>query len=201
MSSNLEDTAGRQVRYYGMQLGTVVDNADPLGLHRVRVQIPTIAEPSTDWCLPLTMGGGSPQRGGHVVPAMGADVAVWFHQGDPNGAAVYAAGWWGAPTEGPETPADVKGAPPVEAFKVQSLELDGLRLTIDERDGQRAFSVSDMGDGSEAEPICRIAIDREQKGILVEALSAIVLRAPMIHLDGTVIRIGDRVVTTTSKPI
>src|SRR5262249_9669399 len=122
------------------------------------------------------------------------------HQGDPNGAAAYLAGWWGEPDAGVETPEDVKAAPPADAFKVQSLEIDELRFTVDERDGQRSFSIADVRSDS-PEPICRIAIDREQKGVLIEALSAVIIRAPLIHLDGTVIRIQDRIVATTSKPI
>ncbi len=79
MSSNLHDFQNGSARYYGVQFGLVTDISDPEGAHRVRVNIPGIADPETDWLFPMISGGGSAQRGGHVVPVLGAKVAVWFH--------------------------------------------------------------------------------------------------------------------------
>ena len=40
--------------------GSVVDNRDPEGRHRVKIRVPGILEPESDWALPwATIGGGS----------------------------------------------------------------------------------------------------------------------------------------------
>src|SRR6185369_14508550 len=140
--TNIEDHAAGNVRYYGMQIGQVTDVTDPEGLHRVRALIPGIADPSTDWLLPLTIGGGAPGRGGHIVPKVGATVAIFFHQGDPDGHGVYAAMNWGKPDDGSEMPAAAKDE--TNAEQVQALEIDNLRITVDERAGKRSFSIVDV---------------------------------------------------------
>lgn len=195
MSSNLDDHARGDARYYGMQMGTVAENADPLGLHRVQVRIPGIAEPSTDWAFPLTAGGGSRDRGGHVVPDVGADVAVWFHQGDPNGAACYLAGWWGIPEAGVETPGDLATAGG-DAHLIQVLKIGRIVFTVDERPGKRALRVEDT-DGA-----AKIEIDLEQKGLLIEGLAGVVIKSiGTVAIDALTVNIKGRDVATTSDHI
>lgn len=63
---------------------TVVENEDPKGLRRVRITIPGLIEPQSPWALPLaTAGGGSKDRGGVIVPEVGATVGVMFAFADP----------------------------------------------------------------------------------------------------------------------
>jgi hypothetical protein len=64
-------------RHYGAMRGTVTDNVDPEGRHRVKVLVHAL-DIETGWAYPLTLGGGSKDRGMHIVPEVGADVAVWF---------------------------------------------------------------------------------------------------------------------------
>lgn len=189
--------------YPGMLTGTVVDNADPLHLHRVRILVPGIVEPATDWAWPITAGGGGPQRGGHIVPAIGADVCLWFEHGDPNGKAVYACGWWGQTGAGSEVPRDVASAG-ADAHKVQSFEIDGLSFTVDERSGARSLRVvaRELADGGAPVEIASLEIDREGRGIVISATTAIVLRTPgLIHLEGLVVNINDRVVANSPGAI
>ncbi len=185
------------VRYYGMLRGVVVDNVDPLGIHRVRIRIPGIVDDATDWALPATAGGGGPQRGGHVVPDVAADVWCWFERGDPNGVCGYMGGHWGERAAGSEAPTDVKEAD--EPHKVQSLEVGGVSITFDERDGQRAFRVVDRQSDAE---IASLEIDREGRGVIITATSALILRATgLVQIDGLVVNINNRVVATSPRPI
>lgn len=190
----IEDTG---VRYHGMLRGVVVDTADPRGLHRVRIRIPGIVDDATDWAFPATAGGGGPQRGGHVVPEIGADVWCWFERGDPNAVCGYMGGHWGETAAGSEAPTDVKDQ--AEAHRVQSLEIDGVSITFDERNGQRAFRVVDRQSNTE---IASLEIDREGRGIIISATSALILRATgLVQIQGTVVNINDRVVATSPKVI
>lgn len=195
MSSNVEDHLRGDARYYGLQMGTVIENADPDGLHRVRVRIPGIAEPSTGWAFPLTAGGGSKGRGGHVVPDVGADVALWFHQGDPNGSAFYLAGWWGLPEAGTEVPGDLATAGE-DAHLVQVLKIGRIVFTVDERPGKRALRVEDT------EGAGLIEVDLEQKGLLIEGLAGVVIKSlGAVVIDALTVNIKGRDVSTTSDHI
>lgn len=187
------------VLYPGMLRGTVVDNEDPLGLHRVRIRVQGIVDgEGTDWAFPATMGGGGPQRGGHVVPDVGADVWCWCEQGDPNGVWGYMPGWWGQAAAGSEAPTDVRDAGE-QAHQVQSLEVDGLSITIDERAGQRSFRViAREVDGAE---IAALEIDREGRGVVLTATTAIVIKAVgLVQIEGAVVQINDRSVLATGRP-
>ena len=69
--------------HFGKYRGIVVDNADPLGQARVRVQVPDVLgqEPSA-WavaCLPWAASPLLPV----VLPAVGAAIWVEFQEGDP----------------------------------------------------------------------------------------------------------------------
>lgn len=87
------DADEQETNYVGTYGGVVVDNKDPDGTGRVRVRISGMLEKS-DWALPVTMGGGGPGEGTYHPPPQGADVFVWFLDGNVN-SPCYAGGFWG----------------------------------------------------------------------------------------------------------
>src|SRR5512136_1169857 len=99
MADPLGDSWSRARRQHlGMYLGHVTDRNDPEGLGRVRVSIPGLIEPESGWAWPLgTSGGGSRDRGFFAVPEVGAEVAIWFNQGDLSEEPFYLSAHWGKP--------------------------------------------------------------------------------------------------------
>ncbi|MFN9212902.1 MAG: phage baseplate assembly protein V, partial [Betaproteobacteria bacterium] len=72
--------------YFGKYRGTVVDNADPEQLGRLRLMVPSLfggsANPQptdpfvTDWAWPCVPFGGTAEQGFFFVPEVGAKVWV-----------------------------------------------------------------------------------------------------------------------------
>lgn len=179
--------------------GRVVDNVDPQSLARVKVEIPGLASPDTGWIVPFfTIGGGSAQRGGFVVPDIGASVKVVFIGGDPQ-RPEYVPGHWGERGDtGSEMPADVRDATS-EPHKIQALQLGSFRFVVDERDDKLVFRIegrdgADVGVGAE--------LDLKKKQVTLTSTVAIILRTKgLIHLDGLVVRIKNRLVGPARKAI
>jgi phage baseplate assembly protein gpV len=70
-------------RHYGKYRGSVVDNQDPDGRGRLKLQVPSLlGDETTDWALPCFPFGGVDQAGTYLVPPVGALVWVEFEQGD-----------------------------------------------------------------------------------------------------------------------
>jgi len=64
---------------FGLQSGIVIDNKDPDGLHRVKVEFPQVAKtaPKSSWCRVLTPMAGK-DRGWVILPDVGTEVVVGF---------------------------------------------------------------------------------------------------------------------------
>lgn len=178
-----------ELKYVGTYAGVVVDNEDPEGRHRIRARLPGYVE-TTAWAFPRTMGGGSAQQGGHMVPAVGADVVVEFLDGNID-KPMYSGGSWNAK----EMPTTAKDAG-TDAHKVAVLELGRFMLTIDTRDASPGFSIVDKvsGDG--------VILDAKQLALTVRASSLLLLKADaQLVLEAAEIMINGRKVLPTSKGI
>jgi hypothetical protein len=94
-------------RFHGKYLGIVVDNTDPKGLGRVRVQVPEVfGDESTGWCLPCSPYVGS-KVGLAAVPPIGSLLFVEWPAGDTTRVPIWSGGAWpdgdGVEDAGPET--------------------------------------------------------------------------------------------------
>jgi hypothetical protein len=71
-------------RFYGKYRGTVVDNADPENLGRLKLQVPSVLGNTvvTGWALPCVPYGGDADQGMLFIPEKGAGVWVEFEEGD-----------------------------------------------------------------------------------------------------------------------
>jgi len=63
----------------GLNTGLVVDNQDPEGLHRVKVEFPAVSDtpPQSSWCRVVTPMAGN-DRGWVILPDVGTEVVVGF---------------------------------------------------------------------------------------------------------------------------
>lgn len=113
-------------RFFGKYRGKVEDNADPLGLGRVQVSVPSVlGEVTRAWAMPCVPYAG-PGVGLFLVPPIGANVWVEFEGGESD-FPIYAGCFW---SEG-EVPAD-PAEPQMRVFKCE-----GVSLTIEDADGGR----------------------------------------------------------------
>jgi len=124
-----------QVHYFGVYDGLVTDNADPAKRGRVKVKIPGLCEPSTNWALPAggSHSSGESGRGGFDPPKKGAAVFVQFLRGDID-APVYFGGWRGLVGGKTDAPSLVQEASASDAAtKLKVYESDAFEVIIDER--------------------------------------------------------------------
>lgn len=177
--------------------GVVIAVDDPDGDHRIKARINGLMA-ETDWAYPLTIGGGSEQRGMHVVPAIGADVVVQFMGANPE-FPVYSAGWWRRRKGAREAPDDVRDAG-ADGHLVQSLQVGRFVLTIDERPrteaGGQLAKLEDKvsGDG--------LLIDFAKQGMIVKATYRLDLIADgVVNIQGAQVQINGRPVIALPKPI
>lgn len=184
--------------YLGAYRGVVIDNADPDGDARCRIDVIGI-DGISDWAYPVgTMGGGSPQRGGFVVPDVGADVVVWFvggYQDQP----IYTPAHWAIRNGARERPKPTLDVPPAEAHLVQSLQLGSLCISVDERPGQRKAVAEDLDTGDaivwDLDPV-------NGKGLRIKMTSAIVIECDgVVTINGIKVVLKKRNVRTTSGPV
>jgi uncharacterized protein involved in type VI secretion and phage assembly len=179
---------------FGAYQGVVMQNDDPEGLYRCRIEVVGIIE-LTDWAFPFgTLGGGSPQRGGFVVPAVGADVIVMFVGGDPE-RPIYSPAWWSFRDDAKEMPKAALDAG-AAAHQVQSFQLGSMVVAIDERTGQRKLSLEDTVTGD------AIVWDLEKQGLRVKMTSAVLIEADgLVKVNGAQVTVQDRLVQISGKVI
>lgn len=137
------DDQGHQ--YLGLYDGFVVNNEDPAKRGRVKVKIPGLVEPSTNWARPAggSLSSGEPSRGGFDPPKKGAAVYVQFLRGDLDDP-VYFGGWRGLAGGKTDAPTEVQSASVSDAAnKLKVYESDGFEVIIDERASSKKLSVRD----------------------------------------------------------
>lgn len=206
----MSELSDDDVRLYGLYEGEVIDVEDPKAQKRVRARLLRARFPidDTGWLMPLSAGGGGPQRGGIITPKVGSRVLVQFIDGQLE-AGVWMSGGWSTP-EGEHTdlPNDISRAGD-EAHLVQALEVnDGkysLRVTVDERDGHRAFrlyAVAIEEDKSET-TIAAIVFDLEDRGVSIYGLTQVAISsAGTCSMKGIVNSVAGRPVRTcTGAPV
>lgn len=190
--------SGRIVYPY-LYEGFVVDNEDPEKLGRLRIHIPGLIEPASDWCFPTgTIGGGGRQRGGVVVPEVGSMVDVVFVLGDLQRPKWQPSHWGVRRDSGSEMPEDVRDATS-EPHKIQALQVGKFRFVVDERDDKLVFRIegkdgTDVGVSAE--------LDLKTKQVTLSSTVAIILKtAGLIDIDGLIVRVKNRLVAPKSAPI
>lgn len=189
MSDHVDDEEAT-IRRYGLHIGVVTDNADELGVGRVKARIPGLYEPDGPWMWPLgTLGGGGGPKpqGAHVVPQVGAEVAIWFNQGDVDDPR-YMPAHYGAPDGQPnETPTPIQTLSATDAVSVAAFQFGRYIVVIDNRDGQEGLMIQDTVSED------RIQHDGVKGSWVMKGTSAVIIQADgSISIDAPIITIGGR---------
>ena len=186
MNARFDDDLG-DPRRFGLHIGYVTDRDDPEQLGRVRVCVPGLLEPHSAWAWPLgTGGGGSKDRGLFAVPDVNAEVALFFNQGDLSADPYYLTAQWGKPGGESEVPEEAQKSPPDNRV----LATETFRIELDESEGGRRLQLTNKKTGdlllfdAEANTITLSATT----SLTLKAVGAIQLVAPLITLNGRVIR-------------
>jgi phage baseplate assembly protein gpV len=149
-------------RHYGKYRGSVVDNQDPDGRGRLKLQVPSLlGDQTTDWALPCFPFGGADQVGTYFVPPVGALVWVEFEQGDLS-FPIWSGTYW---TGGVSAPAN-------ESAKRIVRTPFGHTLEFDDSDGSEKVRIVHGGDGNPS------AVFDENGGITITDK-----QGAQIHLD------------------
>jgi hypothetical protein len=187
-----DDLHAHDTRLLGMYLGHVTDRRDPEGLGRARICVPGLLEPHGAWSFPLgTSGGGSRNRGFFAVPEEGAEVAVFFHQGDID-QPFYLAAHWGKPDGESEVPEEAQKDPPDNRV----LATETFRVELDESKGARKLRLTNRKTGDFLE------FNAEDNTITLQGTTAITIKAVgAISLEATQVTIAGRVVRPVAEPI
>lgn len=201
--SNTDDNP--DPRFYGVHEGFVTDNRDPEALGCVRVKVEGLMpDDGSSWAFPMGLtGGGGPQRGQWDPPDIGAEVYVWFLNGDPEKVR-YLPGHHGRGEE-PTAVLSAKDAAEDGPGKIDAslqvkvvFETSEWQFVVDEREGKRRLYIhakslgEDLGKGA----ALMVELDREQGVFAVSGTGGIALRsAGRISIEASVIEIGGRVVT------
>lgn len=87
-------------RLFGKYRGMVTENIDPLGLARIKLDVPAVPGTTELWALPCVpyAGDESSPVGMHFIPPVGAHVWVEFEGGDPS-RPIWVGCYWAAKEE------------------------------------------------------------------------------------------------------
>lgn len=186
-----DDIEAQDTRLLGMYLGYVTDRDDPEGLSRIRFCIPGLIEPHGPWAWPLgTCGGGSGNRGFFAVPEVGAEVAVFFAQGDQDHPHWLSA-HWGRPDDKSEVPEEAQGNPDNRVIATET-----FRIEMDETKGARKLRLTNKKTG------CHLVFDAEENSVTLQGTTAITIKAlGAISLEAANITLNGRVLKPTKEAI
>lgn len=154
--------ASEPKRYYGKFRGKVLDNLDPMDLHRLLVDVPALAGLELSWALPCVPYAGM-QVGFCMLPPIDANVWVEFEGGDPTHP-IWTGCFWG----------DLeKPVLAVDPF-TKVLKTDGLTLIIDDTPGEGGIKMI-VGPPAVEIPVT-LFID--STGIQIETAEALITISP-----------------------
>lgn len=177
-------------------LGQVTDNDDPEGLGRVKLMVPGLVEPESDWAWP--MNGGARNFGLFMVPPVGAQVMVFWERGDIEGTVFYQPGPWAGAAPDAEEDSDQSEVPDEaraseKPQEVVVLSTPRFLITLDESGGVMSM----RSRNSQA----RVEIDDKTGSISILAKSTVSIEGSYVRIDGMKVVIKDRPVLVTPKQI
>lgn len=161
-------------RYLGDVTGTVLDNADPLNIGRVKVIVPGLVEAPGVWAFPI--GGahstGAKGVGAYDVPPKGATIKVSFSGGNIDHPE-YKGGWHG---KGEQLSARAIPTDAKNAHKIKAYESDRFLIVLDGIGGSEELLILDKVSGDQ--------ISMTPARTLVKSSAKVQVIAPLVELAG-----------------
>jgi uncharacterized protein involved in type VI secretion and phage assembly len=111
--------------FFGKYRGIVIDNADPLRIGRLMVQVPDVSNVPSTWALPCVPFAGN-QSGFFVVPPIGSGVWIEFEQGMSDHP-IWTGSFWGSASEVPSMA--LAGPPGLQQIVIQSVAQNILMIS------------------------------------------------------------------------
>jgi len=184
-------------RWYGVFPAQVKDIKDPDGLGRVKISLPWVPDAGSGtyevWARVATLMGGN-NRGSWFVPDVGDEVLVAFEGGDVRRPFVLG-GLWNGQDSPPES---MDGAG--NNFKKVIRSRNGVKLTLDDQNGQEKFIVETPGgqkvtlkDGPGAVEIMDSngnSIKLETAGITVTAAAKVTINASSVEVSAGMVTVN-----------
>ncbi len=90
-------------RLFGKYRGRVIENIDPLGIARIKLDVPAVPDAEELWAMPCVPYAGFTDSpvGMHIIPPVGAHVWVEFEAGDPS-RPIWTGCYWDEKSEFPD---------------------------------------------------------------------------------------------------
>jgi uncharacterized protein involved in type VI secretion and phage assembly len=183
-------------RFYGVLPAIVTDIKDPDGQGRVKIKLPWVLDSGGSayevWARLATMMAGD-NRGSWFVPDVEDEVLVAFMLGDPAHPYVIGALWNGSD----RAPESMDGAG--NNYKKVLCSRNGVKITLDDQDGQEKFLVETPGgqtlalqDGPGSVKISDSngnSIKLESSGITIEASAKVTLNASQVAVSAGIVQV------------
>ncbi|ESW93128.1 phage tail protein [Mesorhizobium sp. LSJC269B00] len=190
----------------GIVVGVVTSLDDPLGLHRVEVQLPHLGGKVAPWARLVTPMAGE-GRGLVLRPEVGDEVLVAYEQGDPQRAYVLGALWSNVDRPPPGEPEPVSNhwrflrsrsghliklddTPGAERIEIE--DKDGKRRLVIDSGGEKIQLVSDSGpvtieasngDVTVSAPSGKVMVNAQE--VLVQAADQAEIKAVTLKLSAS----------------
>jgi phage baseplate assembly protein gpV len=180
-------------RVYGVTVGTVIDNLDPLGEARVQINLPWL-QGFYPWARVVTPMAGT-LHGAFFIPQVNDEVLVAFDQGDVREPYVIG-GLWNTIDRPPGLlPTDAINKRLIRTPTGQQIAFDDLLQTVTVSNSlQQMLTLGPKGASLEAgtlPPPTKSSVSLDALGnVTITGAVSITLRAPTITLDGKVVQIS-----------
>lgn len=200
MTIPFDATAGnrsRMDRLYGAYPAVVIGIGDPEGLGRVKIALPSVPDGKGEryeaWARLATLMAGN-NRGTWFIPDVDDEVLVIFEAGDPARPCVIGSLWSGRDTP----PGTMDGSS--NNYKKIICSRNGVRITLDDQDGQEKFEVETPGGqkltmkdgtgGIELVDANGNSLKFEPAGITVTASSKVTISASSIEISAGSVKVN-----------
>jgi uncharacterized protein involved in type VI secretion and phage assembly len=195
--NNARQPSGMGGRWYGVFPAQIKDIQDPDGQGRVKISLPWMPDSDNGtyevWARLATLMGGN-NRGSWFIPDVDDEVLVAFEGGDARRPFVLG-GLWNGKDSPPES---MDGAG--NNYKKILRSRNGVKLTLDDQDGQESFIVETPGgqkvtlkDGPGSVEVVDSngnSIKLESAGVTVTASAKVTIKASTVEVSASMLTVN-----------